>query len=465
MDFTNEQKQISTPHTSPAEHARRLNLVFKRMKRNSLAIIVGGSEKTRSHDTTFTFRQTSDVLWLTGFPEPDAAIVLLKGKKNEQKVIMFVLPKNQERETWTGFREGPEGAKRNYFANEAHPVEEFEKVIADLIAKAAWVYYKFQRNYAYDQKFRPLLDANQKPLLNPESIIHRERMIKSAEEIAIVRHAAMISAAGHKVAMIRCGKEGASLREYNLRATLHFHFWDNGASWVAYDTIVANGNNACTLHYTPCRDALTPGSLVLIDSACEFEGYASDITRTFPVNGKFSQAQREIYDLVLKAQLAAIAYARAGRTIKQVHAQAEKVLRAGLVKLGVLSKEMSSQRSEKLALEKATAAGKGKELLTLDALFMHGTSHMMGLDVHDVDVHAPSQKNYKTSRMKVGWILTVEPGLYFAANDARMPERYRGIGVRIEDDILISENGCEVLTADVPKEAEEIEALIASGKN
>jgi Xaa-Pro aminopeptidase len=465
MDFSNDQKQTPPPCISQAEHVRRLNLVFKRMKRNSIAIIVGGSEKTRSNDTTFTFRQTSDLLWLTGFPEPDAAIVLLKGAKNEQKVIMFVRPKDQERETWTGFRQGLEGAKQNYFANEAHPVDEFEKVVSDLIAKAAWVYYKFQRNFDYDQKFRPLHDANQRPLLNPESIVHRERMIKSAEEIAIVRHAAKISAHAHKLAMMRCGKEGASLREYNLRATLHFHFGDNGASWVAYDTIVANGNNACTLHYTPCRDGLTPGSLVLIDSACEFEGYASDITRTFPVNGKFSEAQREIYVLVLKAQIAAIAYAKAGRTIKQVHAQAEKVLRAGLVKLGVLSNEMSSQRSEKRAIEKATALGKEKELLTLGVLFMHGTSHMMGLDVHDVDVHELRQTNYKTTRMKVGWILTVEPGLYFAANDARMPERYRGIGIRIEDDILITDDGCEVLTADVPKKIEEIEALIASGKN
>ena len=457
--------ETATPQISLAERTRRLHLVFRRMKRNSLALVVGNSEKTRSNDTTFTFRPSSDVLWLTGFPEPDAAIVLHKTSKNEEKVLLFVRPKDPERETWTGFREGPQGARQKYFATEAYLVDEFEKVVGELLPKAAWVYYKFGRNYEYDARFRRLHEQNQRPLLNPETIIHRERMIKSSEEIAIIRHAAKISAKAHELAMMRCGKDGGSLSEYNLRATLHYHFDDNGASYTAYDTIVANGNNACTLHYTTCRDALTSGSLVLIDSACEFAGYASDITRTFPVNGKFTEAQREIYDLVLAAQMSAIAYARAGRTINQVHAQASKVLRAGLLKLGVLSKEMRSERSEKLAIERAKAQGKEKELLTLKTLFMHGTSHLMGLDVHDVAVHELRQENYKSSRMKAGWIFTVEPGLYFPENDSRMPERYRGIGVRIEDDILISADGCEVLTNGVTKQPEEIEALMAKGRN
>jgi Xaa-Pro aminopeptidase len=459
------QTPTAVPAAIPAipegEYRARIARFFDEMKDNSVAFVVGAAEKLRSNDTDYKFRQSSDVLYLNGFPQPDAILAFVKVTKQEQKLVMFVLPKDPTKETWTGFREGVQGAKAKYFADEAFVVDDFSKEAAKMMAKATTVYYHYGQNHHVNKQFRALYEADSKDLLNVNQIVHAHRMTKSSTEIDMIRHAGAISAEAHVEAMKRCAREPGTITEGKLQATLEFHFVDKGAQSVAYQSIVAGGNNANTLHYTLNDKSLKDGDLVLIDAACEFDGYASDITRTFPVNGKFSVAQREIYDLVLKAQLAAIAASKPGCTLRSVHEVAVQVLREGLVDLGVLPAEMRTQDGADKAFADAKAAGTEKDLLTLGVLYMHGTGHWMGLDVHDVAKNGTKNASHKLVPTVTGNVFTVEPGLYFDANDKRMPARYRGIGVRIEDDVVITDTGCEVLTAKVPKSIDEIEALMA----
>ena len=454
----------AAPAISTTEYTARIARFFDEMKDNSVAFVVGSDEKIRSNDTDYKFRQSSDVLYLNGYPQPDAVLAFVKVNKDEHKLVMFVLPKDPLKETWTGFREGVEGAKAKYFADEAYPVADFSREAAKLIAAATTVYYNFGANYGVNKKFRKLFEADPKDLLDVNQIVHGHRMAKSTDEIAMIRHAGSISAEAHVEAMRRCAREGSTITEGKLQATLEFHFVDKGAQSVAYQSIVAGGNNANTLHYTLNNQPLKSGDLVLIDAACEYGGYASDITRTFPVNGKFSAAQREIYDLVLKSQLAAIAACKPGCTLRSVHDTAVQVLREGLVDLGVLPAGMRTQEGAEKLFAEAKAAGTEKDLLTLGVLYMHGTGHWMGLDVHDVAKNGTKSPSHKLVPTKVGNVFTVEPGLYFDANDKRVPAKYAGIGVRIEDDVVITAKGCEVLTAKVPKTIDEIEALMAAAK-
>jgi Xaa-Pro aminopeptidase len=449
------------PAIAESEYRARIARFFEEMKDNSVAFVVGAAEKTRSNDTDYKFRQSSDILYLNGFPQPDAILAFVKVTKDDQKLVMFVLPKDPTKETWTGFREGIDGAKAKFFADVAFTVDDFSREAAKMIAKANTVYYHYGHNHGVNKQFRAIYEADPKDLLNVNQIVHAHRMIKSTAEIAMILHAGTISAEAHIEAMKRCAREVGTVTEWKLEATLEFQFGDKGAQSVAYQSIVAGGNNANTLHYTLNDKPLKDGDLVLIDAACEFGGYASDITRTFPVNGKFSDAQREIYSLVLKAQLAAIAASKPGCTLRSVHEVAVQILRDGLVDLGVLPEGMRTQEGAEKLFAEAKAAGTEKDLLTLGALYMHGTGHWMGLDVHDVAKNGTKNPSHKLVPTEVGMVFTVEPGLYFDANDKRMPERYRGIGVRIEDDVVITATGCEVLTAKVPKSIEEIEALMA----
>ena len=446
------------PELPRSEYGRRLAAVFAKMKPQSVLVIVGASEMTRSNDTTFAFRQSSDMLYLTGFPEPDAAVVLVKGKGSERKVVMFVRPKDANRETWNGFREGPEGAVANFGATEAYDIDKFASVFGKLYAGCKHLYHKLGRNADYDTKVQPFITRNQKPLFNPELITHELRLFKSAEEVRILRYIGAVSAVAHQRAMQRCRP---GMRERQLQAILEFTFQYAGAEYVAYTSIVA-GTDGVTLHYTTNHKVLPDGNLVVIDAGGELRGYASDITRTFPVNGKFSQPQRQLYDLVLKANRAGIAAAKEGSSLNKIHAVCQNVLRAGLVELGILSGEMSTADSEKAAVAKAKETGSEGSLLTLYDVFMHGTSHYMGLDVHDVCPNGPRDIVPKARKLKPGMVFTVEPGLYFKADDLRVPAQYRGIGIRVEDDVLITESGNEVLTAGIIKDADEIEALMAS---
>ena len=442
-----------------SEYERRIQAVFGKMKPQSVLVIVGAAEQPRSNDTTFAFRQSSDMLYLTGFPEPDAGLVLVKSAKGDCRVLMFVRPKDADRETWNGYREGPEGAVANFKATAAYTVSEFATVFEKLVIESKIVYHKLGRNADYDAKVLPIITRIQKPLLNPEKITHELRMFKSAEEIKLLRHIGNISALAHRRAMVRCQP---GMRERQLQATLEFTFADEGAEYVAYTSIVA-GEDGTTLHYTTNHKVLPAGNLVVIDAGGEWRGYASDITRTFPVSGKFSQPQRQLYDLVLKANREGIALSLTGSTLNKIHARCEDVLRAGLVSLGILSSAMKTRASEKAAIARAKKEGKEKELLTLRDVFMHGTSHFMGLDVHDVSTRGSRNAVPKARQLKPGMVFTVEPGIYLKASDLRIPAQYRGIGIRVEDDVLVTEDGNEVLTAGVPKDGDEIEALMASG--
>jgi Xaa-Pro aminopeptidase len=474
---------LNGPKPSRVDIAVRLTKFWHQMQDRSICILVSNPERTRSNDTEYPYRQSSDVLYLNGFPEPQSVLVVTKlAGRYSQRFIMLVRPKDRAKEVWTGIRAGVDGARKQWGADEAYPIDQFEEVIGKLLDKADAVYYKFGVNEEFDEQFRKVWSSDQKTLLNPEAILHEMRLFKTANEAALLRHACAISAEAHRRAMT---ETRSGMRERQLQGIIEGVFADHGASGVAYGSIVANGNNACVLHYTENKDVLRDGDLVLVDAACEYEGYASDITRTWPVSGKFTDAQREIYELVLEAQVAAIRAVRPGVKLAHVHQTAQRVLRRGLIKLGILPAEATAHASRKLQSKKAQKAreeaAKGKKNagaakfdadkpLELFDFFMHGTSHWMGLDVHDVGSYdeAGSNNNRNKSRkqrkLQPGMVFTVEPGLYFDKDDTRVPQRYRGIGVRIEDDVLVTESGCEVLTAGVPKTVADIEALMAAGR-
>lgn len=445
---------------------------LKRLPMGSVAVIVTNPERPRSNDTEYAYRPSSDVLYLSNFPEPEAVLVFVKAK-GKSRFIMFVRPKDRTREIWTGVRFGPEGAINQFGADEAHTIDEFDSVMRPLLAEAEQVFYRFDRNEHFDHQFRALWGKSQKPLTSPEEIIHEMRLFKSAAEVAIMRHAGAISASAHVEAM-RLTRPG--MMEYQVQASLEAIFRWNGASYPAYTSIVGGGSNATCLHYIENKAELKDGDLLLIDAACEFDGFASDITRTFPVNGKFSPAQRELYEIVLAAEKAGIAMARPGVCLADVHETAGNVLRAGLVKLGILPKTHLTAAGEKKVVDawkkKAEAAKTGKASkkaadkgpLTLFDFFMHGTSHWIGLDVHDVGTYGTRSQMGKKRPLQVGMAFTVEPGIYVMADETRVPAKYRGIGIRIEDDVVITAKGNEVLTAGVAKEVDEIEAIMAAGR-
>ncbi len=424
---------------------------------NSVAFIVSNPARIRSNDEEYPYRQSSDVLYLSNFPEPESILILSNfGKRAEFKMI--VRPKDREREIWTGRRFGVEGAVQKFGCQAAYTIDQFVAVVIEVLAQAENVYYKFGINEELDKLFEAVWRRSGCSLHNPEMITHQMRMIKNVSEIKLMRRAAAISAEAHCVAMEICQ---AGMMEYEIQAEIERLFKLRGASGPAYRSIVAGGNNSLTLHYLENNTSLKNGELLLIDAACEYQGYASDITRTFPVSGKFSEAQREIYNLVLEAQEAAITIAKPGVTLKQVHEKAANTLRKGLVDLGVLSASMSTLEGEEKAIKQVGKNGNKSTPVVLRDVFMHGTSHWLGLDVHDVGTIGTRSTRAKSVPMVPGMVFTVEPGLYFDPEDKRLPKRYRGIGVRIEDDVVITPTGCEVLTNGVPKLAREIEKLMA----
>ena len=487
--------QISRPALTPDVCAGRRKKFLKRLPKGSVAIIVTNPERTRSNDTEFPYRASSDMIYLTNFKEPEAVAVFVKGeskgkKKTQSKAknrfIMFVRPKDIEQEIWTGVRTGAEGAVSQFGANEGYTIDQFDAIMKPLLAEAKQVYYRFDRNEQWDQQFRPLWSKKQKPLINPEEILHEMRLVKSAAEIAIMRHAGAISAASHVEAM-RLTKPG--MMEYQIQAWMEAIFRFNGASFPAYGGIYGGGKNATCLHYQENSDELKDGDLLLIDAACEYDHFAADITRTFPVNGKFSKAQREIYQIVLDGQKAGIAAAQPGVSLTDLHEAASNTMRAGLVKLGLLPKSHLTAAGEAKAVEawqkkadnskkskkgeeskkSKTVADKGP--LTLHDIFMHGIGHWIGMDVHDVGCYGvngqdtvPKNPASRNRPLVVGNAITVEPGIYIMVSETRVPKKYRGIGVRIEDDLVITKGGNEVVTAGVPKEIAEIEAIMASAR-
>jgi Xaa-Pro aminopeptidase len=424
----------------------QLEEFMRRMDPNSVAIIPSAREATRSNDTNYRFRQDSDFFYLTGFDEPEAIAVIRPSQ--EHRYTLFVRPRDPDREIWDGRRAGVEGAKKDLGANEAFPIVEFDEKLQDILDGAEKLFYRLGVNADLDdtiiRQIARMRALNRKPIhppqtiVDPATIIHEMRVVKSPEEIEIMQRSADIAAEAHCEAMkaVRPG-----MREYEVEAIIERIFRERGAAAPAYTSIVGAGPNATVLHYINNDGELRDGDLLLVDAGAEYKGYASDITRTFPISGRYSKAQREIYDLVLKAQKACVELVRPGVTHDQLKQHSIDVLTEGMVELGLLKGD-----PEQLIKEKK-----------YEQFYMHGLGHMLGIDVHDVGRYYYGTESRK---LEPGVVMTVEPGIYISVDTKDIPEQYLGIGVRIEDDVLCTQNGPRVLTSKVPKEAEEIEALM-----
>ncbi len=434
---------------SKAEFARRRKNLMAMMEPNSIALVPAAAECTRSRDTEYTFRQDSDFLYLTGFEEPDGVLVLIPGRRSGQ-VVLFCRDRDPEMELWNGYRAGPEGVVTDFGMDDGFPIDDMDDILPGLIEGKGHIYYSMGHNDGFDRRvmgwvnqIRRQVRTGAKPpgdFTDLAFLLHEQRLIKSAQELRIMRKAGAISAEAHCRAMREC-REGRY--EYHLEGAILHEFMENGARAAAYNSIVGAGANACVLHYTENRDRLRDGDLVLIDAGCEFSGYAADITRTFPVSGTFSPEQRAIYDLVLKAQLAAIGKVKPGNTWNQPHDATVRVITRGLIELGLLK-------------------GKEKDLIKSGAyrdFYMHRAGHWLGMDVHDVGDY---RVDGKWRLLEPGMVLTIEPGIYVATNNTKVGKKWRGIGIRIEDDVAVTPGGCEVLTAGVPKTATDIELLMAA---
>ena len=424
---------------------------MRRMEPGSVAIIPAAREVTRSHDTEYRFRQDSDFYYLTGFREPDALAVVAPGR--EKPFTLFVRPRDREKEVWNGRRAGVEGAKGRFGADEAFPVEEFDAKLTELLDGARNLYYRLGNGHAeLDQtlirhlsRMRMMGRKGVKPpqtIIDPGTLIHEMRLIKSGDEIELMRRSADIAAEAHREAM-RTARPG--MKEYELDALIEYVFRRRGSAAPAYNSIVGSGANATILHYVDNDAELKDGDLLLIDAGAEYEGFASDITRTFPVNGRFSAAQREVYQLVLDCQEECVRMVRPGVTLEEMHQRSVEILTEGMVGLGLLKGEVPKLIEEE----------------EYKKFYMHRLGHYLGMDVHDAGAyHVDGQPR----PVEPGMVMTVEPGLYIAEDAENIPDQYRGIGVRIEDDVLVTAEGFEVLTDKAPKQIEEIEALMKSSR-
>jgi Xaa-Pro aminopeptidase len=423
-----------------------------RLEPDSVAIVPGASEAVRSNDTHYRFRQNSDFLYLTGFDEPES-IAILSNINGKRQYALYVRPRDPEREIWDGRRAGVEGAVNIYGAQAAFPGEQFAERISETLQGAQKLYYRIADGHKnLDEVILKQVEQMRsmsrrgvtapEAIIDPATIIHEMRLIKGDDEIELMQRAADIAAEAHCAAM-KAARPG--MKEYELEALIEFIFRKNGASAPAYNSIVGSGANATILHYINNDATLRDGDLVLVDAGAEYQGYASDITRTFPVSGHFSEAQRDIYDLVLKAQMSCVEMAAPGVTMEELKSHSIEMLTEGMVRLGLLEGEP----------KKLIEEGKYKQF------YMHGLGHYLGMDVHDVGRY---NVDGEPRKLQPGMVITVEPGLYVAADTKNIPEKYLGIGVRIEDDVLITEGGRRVLTNKVPKQPEEIEKLILDGE-
>jgi Xaa-Pro aminopeptidase len=428
------------PRTQLAEFMRR-------MEPGSVAVIPSAPEAARSNDTHYRYRQDSDFYYLTGFDEPEAIAVVAPAHP-EHKFMLFVRPRDPEQETWVGRRAGVEGARERHGADAAYPVAEFREKLAELLSGARSLYFRLGVRSDLDEilikqlgemRTRSRQFVAPDSITDPGAIIGEMRLVKSDAEIELMQRAADIAAEAHVEAMktVRAG-----MMEYEIEALIEYHFRRSGASAPAYNSIVGGGANATILHYVTNDAQLRDGDLLLIDAGAEYQGYASDITRTFPVNGRFTEAQREIYEAVLAAQVACVEMVKPGVTLDELNDRAVRMLTESMVRLGLLAGDV-----DKLIEEK-----------TYRRFFMHGIGHFLGLDVHDAGRY---KLNGAARALQPGVVITVEPGIYVAEDTENIPDKYRGIGVRIEDDVLVTTEGHRVLTSKVPKEIEEIEKLMA----
>jgi Xaa-Pro aminopeptidase len=430
---------------SPQTYAARREAFVQQMG-EGVAIFPAAPLSIRSHDTEYRYRQDNDFYYLTGFPEPEA-LCLLSPQHATERFILFVRPRDKDREVWTGRRFGAERAKEIFGADATYTIDKLDEILPQHLATAEKVYYALGRNEPMNAKILDLMNRGRMmrqrsgrgpvSLIDPGEILHELRLHKSAEEIELMRRAVAASAAAHQAA-VTLTRPG--MYEYEIEALLEFHFRRLGATGPAYPSIVASGVNATILHYLENNQQIQDGDLLLIDAAAEYACYCSDVTRTFPVGTRFSPVQRDVYNLVLTAQKQAIAMVRPGVRFSEVHQRATEILVDGLREFGILS-------------------GQTKEIIEKGEhrrFFMHGTSHWLGMDVHDVGKYKLGEES---RILEPGMVLTVEPGLYIAEDAEGVSDRYRGIGVRIEDDVLVTADGHEVLTTAIPKELDDIETL------
>jgi Xaa-Pro aminopeptidase len=425
----------------------RRKRVREAMGPDALAVFQGANPVMRSRDTDYRFRQDSDFWYLTGFDHPNA-IALLRSDGGPEYTL-YVEPRDRELEIWTGYRPGVEGARADYGADDAHPIGEFLKQLPDVVRRAKRIYHVLGRSAEIDRAITSTLDGMRlrsrssgvpaDTIVDPRSILHEMRLFKEPAELDIMRRASAISREAH-AAGARLAHAG--VYEYEIEAAIEYQFRRLGARGAAYTTIVGAGRNATVLHYVTNRDTLRDGELVLVDAGCELDGYASDVTRTYPVGGRFPAAGRAVYEVVLRAKQAGIAQCAPGKTLADVHAASVRAIVEGLVELELLS-------------------GNVEELIAREAyrrFFMHKTSHWLGLDVHDVGNYGLGGN---PRPLEPGMVFTVEPGIYVAADDDTAKPEFRGIGVRLEDDVAITEDGCENLTQAIANDPRDVEALVA----
>jgi Xaa-Pro aminopeptidase len=438
--------------------ARRARLAAQ-MLPGAVAVLPTAPEVPRNGDSDYPYRHDSYFYYLTGFTEPESVLVLIAARgERPARSILFCREKNLEREIWDGYRHGPEAARIALKLDEAWPVSELDARLPELLADAPALYYATASNAALDAQVQGWIKAvrarARSGVTAPGAfhdllpLLDEMRLIKDEDEQATMRRAGEISGNAHARAM-RAARPG--LHEYALEAELLYEFRRNGAQYPAYPSIVASGPNACVLHYNANDRLMQDGDLVLIDAGCELDGYASDITRTFPVNGHFSPAQRRLYELVLAAQEAAFAAIAPGRPYSAFHEAALRVLVQGMLDLGLIPAGTFETVEDAIAAKAHVP------------FYMHGTGHWLGMDVHDVGAYRDLSQLDKPSRpLQAGMVLTVEPGIYVRPAEG-VPEEYWHIGIRIEDDVVVTHDGCSILTASAPKTVDEIEALVGTG--
>ncbi len=417
---------------------------FLKQMGDGIAIFPAAPTSIRSQDVEYRYRQNNDLYYLTGFPEPES-LCLLSPNHDKEQFILFVRPRDKEKETWTGKRFGVEGAQEFFGVDAAYTIDQLDEVLPEHLLAAEKIYYGLGRDERLNTKILDFVNQGrlQRPrsghgpvaIIDPSDLLHEMRLFKTPQEIDLMRRAITASAAAHHAAL---HETRPGMHEYEIEALLEYHFRRNGAEGPAYPSIVASGANATILHYISNDQQMQAGDLLLIDAGSEYACYCSDVTRTFPVGREFSAPQKEIYSLVLTAQKHAIEMIRPGIGFDDVHQRATEILINGLRDLGLLSGSTES------ILEKGDYR----------QFYMHRTSHWLGMDVHDVGKYRVGDES---RTLEPGMVLTVEPGLYIAA-DADVPAAYQGIGVRIEDDVLVTANGHDVLTGAIPKEIDDIEA-------
>ena len=432
----------------PREYPKRRRQLMQLMSPNSIAIVPSAPVTVRNRDVEHPFRQDSDFYYLSGFAEEHAVLVLIPGREHGEYVL-FCQEKIKEQEIWTGRRVGPEAAPQMLGCDDAFPISDIDDILPGLIEGKDRIYASLGVSPEFDRQLMQWVNHIKAQVRNGatpphefsalDHLLHDIRLIKSPAEVALMQRACDISADAHTRAM-QMVKPG--MFEYELEAELMRTFMAAGSRWPAYPSIVGSGENACILHYTHNNAEIKDGDLILIDAGCELDYYASDITRTFPANGKFSAPQRQLYQLVLDANYAAIAQVKAGNHWNQPHEAAVRVLTEGLVKLGLLQGDVDELI----------------EALAFRQFYMHKTGHWLGMDVHDVGEY---RIDGEWRILEEGMVMTIEPGLYIAPDDETVDAQWRGIGIRIEDDVVVTKTGCQVLTSKVVKDIDAIEALMA----